>query len=89
MDYIRNSRDVSHAVISSVLQRRLLCGKIAAACEAAFVRQRQARACASAYIYAAIHLILQSFRCEPCQLYTVYAYPLCVSHREAFSPRFA
>lgn len=43
-DYIRNSRDVNHALISSVLQRRLLCQKIAAACEAAFVRQRRTHA---------------------------------------------
>lgn len=87
-DYIRNSRDVNHALISSVLQRRVLCGKIAAACEAAFVRQRQARARASACIYVAIHFILQSFRCEPCQLYAVYSYPLCVSQMEPLSQRF-
>lgn len=47
-DYIRNSRDVNHALISSVLQRRLHCGKIAAVCEAAFVgicKHTPVRAC--------------------------------------------
>lgn len=47
-DYIRNSRDVNHALISSVLQRRLHCGKIAAVCEAAFVgicKHAPVRAC--------------------------------------------
>lgn len=39
MDYIRSSRDVNHALISSVLQRWVLCGKIAAAC-GALVRLR-------------------------------------------------
>lgn len=87
-DYIRNCRDVNHALISSVLQRRSLCGKIAAACEAAFVRQRQSCACASVYIHGANYLILQSFRCEPCQLYTVYSYPLCMSQMELLSQRF-
>lgn len=50
--------------------------------------EASARARASAYVHAPIDLILQSFRCEPCQLSTADSYPLCVSQMKALSQRF-